>query len=132
MSTNSILLIEHEDSLREVLYACLSEIGGWKVTLSNSIREGIDLCRSIRPDVILLDTSTSETDALIFIEQLKQHSINQAIPILLITARASWFTSEELYQMGFSGAIEKPFDPSTLVAQISHLLESSSGTQSQS
>lgn len=123
MSTKSILLIEHEASIREVLQVCLSELGGWRVTLSNSIQEGVNLCMANRPDAILLDASTSETDALIFIEQLKQHSAIQSIPILLITARASWFTAQQLHQMGFAGAITKPFNPSTLPAQISRLLE---------
>jgi CheY-like chemotaxis protein len=122
MSTKSILLIEYEANMREVLYSCLSEFGGWKVTLSNSIQQGIDLCVKTCPDVILLEASTSETDALIFIEQLKQHSLIQSIPILLITARASWFTSKQLQEMGFAGAITKPFEPSTLPAQVSRLL----------
>lgn len=122
MPTKLILLIEHEISIREVLYTCLSEFGGWRVTLSNSIQEAVDLCRAIYPDAILLGTSTPETDALIFIEQLKQHSVIQSIPILLISARASWFTSNQLRQMGFAGAIAKPFDSSTLATQVSYLL----------
>jgi CheY-like chemotaxis protein len=127
MPAKSILLIEREAGIREVLQTCLSEFGGWRVTLSDSIQEGVDLCMAIHPDVILLDASTSETDALIFLEQLKQHSVTQSIPILLITARASWFTLKQLHQMGFAGAITKPFDPSTLSAQIAHLVGWSDG-----
>lgn len=127
MSTKSILLIEHEASIREVLHTCLSEFGGWNVTLSNSVQEGVNLCTTTCPDVILLDASTSETDALIFIEQLKQHSMNQSIPIVLITNRASWFTLKQLHQMGFAGAITKPFNPSTIPTQVSNLLGWSNG-----
>ncbi|PSB21977.1 response regulator [Phormidesmis priestleyi ULC007] len=127
MSTKSILLIEHEASIREVLHTSLSEFGGWRVTLSDSIQEGVNLCMITYPDAILLDASTSETDALIFIEQLKRHSMTRSIPILLITARASWFTSNQLQQMGFAGAITKPFNPSTLPAQVSRLLGWSNG-----
>lgn len=127
MSTKSILLIEHETNIREVLHTCLSEFGGWRVTLSDSIQKGVNLCMTTCPDAILLDTSTSETDALIFIEQLKQHSTAQSIPILLITARASWFTLKQLHQMGFAGAITKPFNPSTLPAEVSCLLGWSNG-----
>ncbi len=125
MSTKTILLIEHEDSLREVLSTCLTVLGGWRVILSDSIQEGINLCTKSRPDAILLDTSTPETDALIFIEQLKQRSVSQSVPILLISTRASWFTANQLHQMGFTGAIAKPFNPATLADQISHLLASS-------
>lgn len=122
MSNKSILLIEYEANMREVLYISLTEIGGWRVTLADSIQKGIDLFMAIRPNAILLDTSTPETDALIFIEQLKQYSMSQCIPILLITARANWFTPNELQQMGFAGAITKPFNPSTLPTQLSQLL----------
>lgn len=131
MPTKSILLIEPESSLREVLHACLRELGGWQVILSGSIQEGMQICQTIQPDAILLDTSTTETDALLFIEQLKQQSIRQSIPILLITARASWFTSTQLHAMNFAGAIAKPFNPSTLSAQILHLLQESSQGESQ-
>lgn len=122
MSTKSILLIEQDISVQEVLHICLSEFAGWRVILSSSIQEGIDLCKATHPDAILLDTCTPESDALIFIEQLKQHSIHQSIPILLITARASWFTSKQLHEMGFAGAITKPFNPSTLPSQVAHFL----------
>lgn len=122
MATKSILLIEHEASLREVLRDSLQEFGGWQVTLANSIREGICLCEQTRPHLILMDTSTPELDALLFAEELKTYSLSRAIPMLLISSRASLFTPRQLHQMGFAGAISKPFNPSTLPAQIIHLL----------
>jgi CheY-like chemotaxis protein len=123
MATKSILLIEHEASLREVLRASLQEFGGWQVSLSSSIREGIYLCKQAHPHAILIDTSTPELDALLFAEQLKTYSLNQDIPILLISSRAGLFAEQQLRQMGFAGAISKPFNPSTLPTQISRLLE---------
>jgi len=123
MATKSILLIEYEPSLREILRAALQEFGGWQVTLSSSIREGIQLCQHAHPQAILVDTSTSEVDELLFVEQLKSYSVEQAIPILLISSRATLFTEQQLRQMGFAGAISKPFNPSTLPAQIVRLLK---------
>jgi len=123
MAKKSILLIEHETSLQEVLRASLQEFGGWHVTLSSSIREGIRLCEQVRPNAILIDTSTPELDALLFAEQLKTYSRNQGIPILFISSRASLFTNQQLRQMGFAGAISKPFNLSTLPAQIARILE---------
>lgn len=122
MATKSILLIEHEVSLREVLSACLQELGGWDVTISGSIREGILLCEQKKPDVILVDTSTPEIDALLFIEQLKACSHQQSIPILLISSRANWFTAKQLQEMGFAGAITKPFNPSSLPSYIANFM----------
>jgi CheY-like chemotaxis protein len=122
MPNSRLLLIEHEASLRSVLDACLGELGDWDVTSSRSLQEGIALCNQHHPDVILVDTSTSETDALLLMEQLKRDSQRQAIPIILISTRADWFTISELHQMGFLGVISKPFNPSTLSAQIHRLV----------
>jgi len=104
----SILLIEYEADLRHVLGDCLSELGGWEVKLSGSIQDGIRLCEEKRPDVILMDASTAESDALILVEQLKQYSADQAIPIVLLSPRASWFSLGEFRQMGFAGPLVSP------------------------
>lgn len=122
MCKRSVLVIEYEADIREILHTCLSEFDSWKVALSSSIQEGIKLCEIAPPDAILLDASTPEADALLFVERLKQQSMSNAIPILLISARANWFSIKELQQMGFAGAITKPFKPSTLPAQVARLL----------
>ena len=122
MPTKSVLIIEQDPSVGEVLSISLREFGSWQVILYNSIQEGIQACQVLCPDVILLDASLSEIDALIFLEQLKQHSITQSIPIVLMSARATWFTLEQLQQMGFAGAIAKPFKPTALAAYITQLL----------
>ncbi|MFQ4138933.1 response regulator [Nodosilinea sp. PGN35] len=122
MPSHSILLIENEAGLRDVLGDCLSELGGWDVRLSESIQEGIKLCKEKRPDVILIDASTSENDAILLVEQLKQYSVSQSVPILLISSLANWFTLKEFRQMGFSGAISKPFNPYTLSSQVYRLM----------
>ncbi len=122
MSAKLILLIEPEASIREVLQTALSELAGWQVTPVSSIQQGTELCLRTCPDLILLDTSSSEADALLFIEQIKHHSLQKSVPIVLISARASWFTPKQFEQMGFAGAITKPFDPLTLAAQVASLL----------
>jgi DNA-binding response OmpR family regulator len=123
MPAKLILLIEPEASIREILCTALAEFAGWQVTIASTIQQGLQLCLKACPDVILLDTSSSEADVLIFVEQLKHQSLQQSVPIVLISARASWFTSKQFQQMGFAGAITKPFDPLSLAAQVSHLLD---------
>ena len=122
MPKKSILLIEHEADLRDILGDCLSEIGDWQVAVSSSMEEGINLCEISRPDVVLVDASTLEDDALLLVEQLKKYSKAHAVPIFLLSSRAGWFTLKEFNQMGFSGAISKPFNPSTLSSQVSQLM----------
>lgn len=123
MAARLILLIEHEAGIREVLEACLRDLGGWRIMLASSMNKAINLCAQQRPDVILIDTSTPEIDALLFIEELKVYSAKYFVPILLISSRASWLSTERLHQMGFAGAINKPFNPLTLSQRITQILE---------
>ncbi|MBE9110016.1 response regulator [Nodosilinea sp. LEGE 07298] len=122
MVARLVLVIEHEACIREVLEACLRDLGGWIIVLASSIKEGINLCEQQRPDVILIDTSTPEIDALLFIEELKFYSTKYFVPILLISSRANWLSAERLRQMGFAGVINKPFNPLTLSQHISQTL----------
>jgi CheY-like chemotaxis protein len=122
MAARLILLIEHEAGIREVLEACLRDLGGWRIMLASSMNKAINLCAQQRPDVILIDTSTPEIDALLFIEELKVYSAKYFVPILLISSRASWLSTERLHQMGFAGAINKPFNPLTLSQHITQML----------
>ncbi|HIK43339.1 MAG TPA: response regulator [Leptolyngbyaceae cyanobacterium M65_K2018_010] len=121
MSQRSILLIEYEANLREILGDCLIELGHWQVTPSSSIQEGVELCSKSRPDVILMDSSSPEIDVLIYAEKLKRYAKKQSVPIILISTKANWFTLKELNQMGFAGAINKPFNPCDLSSQVTRL-----------
>lgn len=97
MPSNSIPLTENEAGLQNVLGDCLRELGGWEVRLSEPIQEGIRLCEEKRPDVILINAFISEDEAILLVEQLKQYSARQSVPLLLISSRANWFTLKEFH-----------------------------------
>ncbi len=121
MSQKLILLIDHESSVRTVLQVCLSQLGGWDVLSVSSLESGLATLDSRQPDAILLDSPVLEINAVPFIWRLRQH-VAQSVPILLITARAKWFSPQQLQEMGVEGAILKPFNPITLPAQVAALL----------
>ncbi|MBV8883251.1 MAG: response regulator [Chroococcidiopsidaceae cyanobacterium CP_BM_RX_35] len=95
-------------------------LGGWHVIAATSIQEGLEKLTTERPDAILLDfLIPDELDGLQFIRQLQNHQLWQTIPIVLITAKARWFTSQQIREIG---VIAKPFNPVSLPAQIAALL----------
>lgn len=121
MSQKLILLIDHESSVRTVLQVCLSQLGGWDVLSVSSLEAGLATLDSRQPDAILLDSPVLEMNAVPFIRKLRRH-IAKPVPILLITARAKWFSPQQLKEMGVEGAILKPFNPITLPDQVVALL----------
>jgi CheY-like chemotaxis protein len=120
--TQSILLIDYDASVREVLQVCLSEIGGWNVISVASFEDGLALLLTQQPDAIVMDIVTPKRDSIKFIQRLKQNPLTQSIPILLITHKASWYTRQNFQEMSVVGAIAKPFNPVTLPVEISKLL----------
>ncbi|MBF2028692.1 MAG: response regulator [Oscillatoriales cyanobacterium C42_A2020_001] len=127
MALKRILLIEHDEEIREILRICLRYLAGWDVISFGSPQESLDATSHARPDAILLDAFLPKTNSLGFIQKvcvqtLKNNALTQSVPILLITDQASWFTAEQLRSLGVQGAIAKPFDPTLLPSQIAHLL----------
>lgn len=67
----SILLIDDEASIREVVQACLSDLAAWNVKAVASAQEGLNWLLSERPDVILLDILMPGMDAVMFLQRLR-------------------------------------------------------------
>lgn len=132
MSAKRILLINHDASIGEVLSVCLRYLAGWDVVTIGASQASFESAIQNDLDAILLDSTTAEKFfpkihglgfiQEVFIKQLKKNRKTQAVPILLISDKADWFTPEQLQSLGIEGAIAKPFDPVTLPTQIARLL----------
>jgi CheY-like chemotaxis protein len=124
-STNpprSILLIDDEASIRELVQACLSDLAGWTVTTVSSAQDGLKHLAAEQPDAILLDLLMPGMDGTTFIHTLHNDPSIKAIPIILLSVRARYFTPQKLRRLGVIEAIAKPFNPVTLPKMIAQAL----------
>lgn len=121
--TQRILVVDDEDRIREIVRACLEDLGDWAVDTAASGSEGISKA-AIEPfDAILLDVSMPDMDGVTFFEQLQTNPATQSIPVILLTAKVLPADKAQFAEMGVAGVISKPFDPIALsdeVAQILH------------
>jgi two-component system, OmpR family, alkaline phosphatase synthesis response regulator PhoP len=122
MTTKTILLINREPSLRELMQAYLSYFGGWKVLTTASPSEGLQRAIQVRPDAIVLDVNTSSTDCSVFLQKLRAQSATRPIPVVLMTAGVKWNDVQRLQQLDIVGAIDYFPDPSQIPEQIATLL----------
>lgn len=120
--TKCILVIDDEDSLRELASACLEDLGGWTAIEAASGREGLIQAQAQLPDAILLDVSMPEMDGFEFYKHLKANPITQALPVILLTAKVLPNDRARFAEMDIAGCITKPFDPTQLCNQIAKLL----------
>lgn len=120
-STKRILLIDDDDSIRDVLHVCLKHLGGWDVVCADSVQSGLEILAVNQLDAVLLDLFPERDLELNLIASV-QDSLTQAIPILVMLDRVSWSAFRQVRLLNVQGVIEKPFDPCTLALQIAHLL----------
>lgn len=126
MSTKLILFIKCDDSIGEILQVCLSHLAGWEVIPIDIAQISFETLILQRPDAILVDV-LPKTNGLglrqeLFIQKLREHSLTQSVPIVLMTDKAKWLTPKQLQAMDLKGVIAKPFDPITLPSQIAQIL----------
>ena len=81
MSTQTILIIEDEPSLVEVLTYNL-EKEGFEVLAANNGRDGLERARSALPDLIILDLMLPLVDGLQVCSQLRSDPTTQNIRVL--------------------------------------------------
>lgn len=122
MSRKQILIVDDEERIREVVRACLEDLGGWETILAESGEEGLLKAESEAIDAILLDVSMPDLDGFTFFQRLQDNITTQAIPVILLTAKVLNSDRDRFSQMRVAGVISKPFNPVTLSKQIAAIL----------
>jgi CheY-like chemotaxis protein len=123
MITKSILLIDDEQNLAQVIVVCLESFKGWQVRVANSGKEGLKIVEAVKPDAILLDVMMPEMDGITVFSHLQQNPNTQNIPVILLTAKVQTSDRARFAQLGVAGIIAKPFEPLKIADQIAELLK---------
>lgn len=117
-----ILLVDDEDSVREVAQMSLEVMGGWEVTAVSSGREALAVAAVEKPDAILLDVMMPEMDGPTTFQELQKQRETSGIPVVLLTAKVQAQDRAHFAELGVAGVVTKPFDPATLHQRIAELL----------
>ena len=117
-----VLVIDDEERIQEVVQTCLEILQGWQVVLASSGMEGLQKAETEKPDVILLDISMPDMDGFMTLKKIRENSLTQTIPVILLTAKVQPSDQAQFKGLDISGLIVKPFDPMQLAAQISAAL----------
>ena len=116
-----ILLVEDNELNRDMLSRRLSR-RGYEVEVAVDGAQGIEMARSVTPDLILMDVGLPGIDGLEATRRLKAEPGTRAIPIVALTANAMAGDQEEALAAGCDEYDTKPVDISRLVGKIQALL----------
>lgn len=119
---SSILLIEDEENIRSFIATTLKN-QNYKIITASSGTEGLHLCASLCPDLVLLDLGLPDMDGMTVIKKLREWN---STPIIVISARSHEQEKAKALDGGADDYITKPFGTVELLARIRTSLRHSS------
>lgn len=123
VGSQTILVIDDEDDIREVAQISLEMVGGWVVLTARSGSEGLAKAESERPDAILLDVMMPQMDGPATFRQLQANPATRHIPVIFLTAKVQAADRVSFNDLGVAAVIAKPFDPLMLPHQVAEALD---------
>jgi DNA-binding response OmpR family regulator len=110
----SILVVDDEPNLRHsVSYALRQE--GYEVATAEDGERALELFRSARPDLVVLDVMLPKMDGLAVCRAIRRDS---DVPVIMLTARAGELDTIVGLEVGADDYLAKPFSTRELIARI--------------
>jgi len=116
-----ILMVEDEPKNMKLLRDLLQNFGYETVEATDG-EQGVDLTRSSKPDLILMDIGMPKLDGLQATRILKADASTRSIPVVALTAFAMSGDKERALEAGCDGYISKPVDVRGLLKTVEQLL----------
>ena len=114
------IIIDDDLDLLLLVRRTLEFTAGWEVHTASSGTSGIELARTLAPNVVLVDVMMPEIDGYEVCRRLKAEAATSHIPVVLLTARREMNQARNT-AAGVAGVLYKPFQPAELAAQIRDL-----------
>ncbi len=123
-----MLVVDDEPDVLDLVTYNLGQAGFQTETASDGA-EALRKARSATPDLILLDLMLPEMDGLEVCKLLRRDPKTSAIPIIMLTARASEIDRILGLELGATDYVSKPFSPRELVLRVKKRLEQNASPQ---
>ena len=116
----SILVIDDEEIMREILEALLTR-EGYQVRVAQGGAEGIELARTLPVDAVIVDVMMPGVDGMAVLDELKK--ADDDLPVVMITAFASVENAIAAMKRGAFDYITKPFKNDEVLAVVRNAVE---------
>jgi len=102
------VLVVEDNELNMKLFHDLLEAHGYNIIQTRNGLEALELARTHRPDLILMDIQLPEVSGLEVTKWIKEDDELRAIPIIAVTAFAMKGDEERIRQGGCEAYLSKP------------------------
>ena len=116
-----ILIVDDEPSNLKLTCALL-QASGYKTIEATDGKQGVELAKARKPDLILMDIQMPDMDGLEATRILKADATTKNIPIVALTAYAMKGDKERVLEAGCDGYITQPIDIQELLKRVAEYL----------
>ncbi|KYZ78253.1 ArsR family transcriptional regulator [Anaerosporomusa subterranea] len=128
--SGKILIVDDELSIRELIKFNL-EKAGFSVLECGDGAEALQLVKTQKPELLVLDLMLPGLDGIEVCRNLKSHRDTSGIPIIMLTAKSDEIDKVIGLEMGADDYLTKPFSPRELIARVKAVLRRSQMTSAQ-
>jgi two-component system cell cycle response regulator DivK len=121
-----VLLVEDNEMNRDMLSRRLIR-RGFQVVFAMDGQQGVDLARSERPDIILMDMSLPVIDGWEATRRVKADEATRSVPVIGLTAHAMSGDREKAIEAGCDDYDTKPVELDRLIGKIERLIGAAKG-----
>ena len=114
----TVLICEDEPSLRELIRISLD--GPYRFAEARDGEESLELARSLKPDVVILDVMMPRRSGLEVLAELRRDEEFADTRVIVLTAQPA--TREEALRGGADIVMVKPFEPEQIAAAVEEVL----------
>lgn len=118
---NSVLIVEDEQEIREMLGFALSR-NGFEVSEAASAEEALKQLEGPLPSLLIVDWMLPRMSGIDLARRLRNEEHTAALPMIMLTARGEENDKLKSFDSGIDDYITKPFSPRELVARMRALL----------
>lgn len=112
-----VLVVDDEEAILELLQYNL-EKEGYEVKTAQDGIKGVEVARTFRPDLILLDIMMPRQDGVETCRQLREIPHLAGTFIIFLTARSEEYSEVAAFDVGADDYITKPIKPRALMSRI--------------
>ena len=117
-----ILLVEDNEMNRDMLSRRLQR-KGYEVVIAIDGGQGVEMAKSVTPDLILMDMSLPDLDGWEATRRLRAAPETKTVPIIALTAHAMAGDREKAIEAGCDDYDTKPVELQRLLSKIEALLK---------
>jgi DNA-binding response OmpR family regulator len=111
-----VLIIDDSKDYQLLVQTCLGT--EFKVLVADSGKQGVEIARDNKPDLILLDISMGEMDGFEVCHLLKGQKETVNTPIIFLSSRSDTHSKVMGFDLGADDYIQKPFEAEELKARV--------------